>query len=55
MTPPTRCTVQRLHQLKYRISSDIVLHLCLDHHIGGIGDIGGEERSIAGQVRRVEA
>ena len=55
MTPLTRRTVQRLHPFKLRMSSDIVLHLCLDDDIGGIGDISGEERSIAGQVRRVEA
>ena len=47
VTPPARCTVPTP-----RISSDngfATLHLCLDD------DIGGEERSIAGQVRRVEA
>ena len=45
-------TSGQVHCTTPRISSDngfATLHLCLDD------DIGGEERSIAGQVRRVEA
>ena len=51
-------TSGQVHCTTPRISSDngfATLHLCLDDDIGGIGDIGGEERSISGQVRREEA